>query len=190
MPHRPPAPFQRSFGSPESWAPPPAPPPNLPTWYTIGRLGGAAGRCRLSETQLSCLFRIRLTTLALPRPTARSMPTSVHATDPAICHATTGDQHVASRIPSPASRAGGRAWSAPASRSIPTASTSSAPMCWACMGTDRPGQPASDGAPYGHALSGHHHPRHGARAYRAARSSWGSSGCTPWSADRWAGCRR
>jgi homoserine O-acetyltransferase len=37
-----------------------------------------------------------------------------------ICHATTGDQHVASRIPSPASPAGGAAWWAgPADRHRP-----------------------------------------------------------------------
>ena len=38
-----------------------------------------------------------------------------------VCHALTGDQHVANCTRSPRSRAGGKPWSVPASRSIPSA---------------------------------------------------------------------
>ncbi|KAI1694891.1 homoserine O-acetyltransferase [Ditylenchus destructor] len=50
-----------------------------------------------------------------------------------ICHALTGDQHVASPHPVTASPAGGRGWWGRASRSIPIGTSSSVPMCWAAV---------------------------------------------------------
>ena len=94
-------------------------------------------------------------------------------------------------IRSPASPAGGRRWSGPASRSTPTAISSSAPTCsaaaWASPARPRPiRRPACRGASIFPVIT---IARHGARAGDAARSSRHRLAVLRSPAARWAACR-
>jgi homoserine O-acetyltransferase len=108
-----------------------------------------------------------------------------------VCHALTGDQHVAS--PHPITGKPGW-WARMVGPGLPIDTDRFYVICanvlGSCMGSTGPASLARRWRSPGHALSGHHHPRHGARAGDAARPCWGSSGSRRSSAARWAGCRR
>ena len=90
-----------------------------------------------------------------------------------ICHALTGDQHVANVHPVTGK---GGWWETMVGPGRPIDTERYFVICpnviGACMGTLRPGVDQSrDRRAVGPGFSGHHHPRHGARAGDAARSS-------------------
>ncbi len=108
-----------------------------------------------------------------------------------VCHALTGDQYLASAHPV-TGKPGWWARMVGPGKPIDTDRfhVICANVIGSCMGSTGPASHRADGAPLCDAVSGHHHSRHGARAGRRCWMRWGSSACTPWSAGRWAGCRR
>jgi homoserine O-acetyltransferase len=89
-----------------------------------------------------------------------------------LCHATTGDQYVASRHPDyrQARLVGAHGRPRQADRYGPL--SRHLRQCTGKLhGHHRPREPCARRRALWPALSGHHHPRHGARAYRTARSS-------------------
>ena len=91
-----------------------------------------------------------------------------------ICHALTGDQHVASVHPVTGKPGW---WETMVGPGKPIDTERYFVICpnvvGACMGTTGPASTnPKTGKPWGLEFPGHHHPRHGARAGDAARSSW------------------
>ena len=108
-----------------------------------------------------------------------------------VCHALTGDQHVASAHPVTGKPGW---WETMVGPGKPIDTERYFVICpnviGACMGTTGPAStnPAT-GKPWGLEFPGHHHPRHGARAGDAARPSRHRHRCSRWPAARWAACR-